>query len=119
MLTSLFLKDGRGFLPWLRRLSGAGVGEHVIEVATRSWDTLSSFIRTQALVSFIDAVFIGAGLLLVGVPLAIPLALLTFFGGFVPIVGAVVVGAVSVLVSLVSNGPTGALIILAVVLAVQ
>lgn len=119
VLTFLFLKDGRGFLPWLRRLSGARVGEHVTEVATRSWDTLSSFIRTQALVSFIDAVFIGAGLLLVGVPLAIPLALLTFFGGFVPIVGAVVVGAVSVLVALVSNGPTGALIILAVVLAVQ
>jgi predicted PurR-regulated permease PerM len=67
----------------------------------------------------IDAVFIGAALLIVGVPLAIPLALLTFFGGFVPIVGAFVAGAVAVLVALVSNGVTGALIILAVIVLVQ
>ena len=83
------------------------------------WSTLSGFIRTQALVSGIDAVFIGAGLLIVGVPLAIPLAVLTFFGGFVPIVGAFVVGAVAVLVALVSNGLTGALIILGVIIVVQ
>ena len=119
ILTFLFLKDGRHFVPWLRRLAGAGAGRHLAEVASRSWDTLAGFIRTQALVSFIDAVFIGAGLLIVGVPLAIPLAVLTFLGGFIPIVGAITVGAIAVLVALVSNGLTGALIILAVIVAVQ
>ncbi len=119
ILTFLFLKDGRRFVPWMEALTGPSAGPHLAEVSTRAWTTLGGFIRTQALVSAIDAVFIGAGLLIVGVPLAIPLAVLTFFGGFVPIVGAFVVGAVAVLVALVSNGLTGALIILAVIVAVQ
>ncbi|WP_166392416.1 AI-2E family transporter [Nocardioides ochotonae] len=119
ILTFLFLKDGRRFLPWLRRLAGPSVGTHLAEVLGRAWSTLGGFIRTQALVSAIDAVFIGLGLVLVGVPLAVPLAVLTFFGGFVPIVGAFVVGALAVLVALVSNGWVGALIVLGVVVAVQ
>jgi predicted PurR-regulated permease PerM len=119
ILVFLFLKDGRRFVPWLRGVAGSTVGPHLDEVLTRVWNTLGGFIRTQALVSLIDAVFIGAALLIVGVPLAVPLAILTFFGGFVPIVGAFVVGAVAVLVALVSNGLTGALIILAVILVVQ
>ncbi len=119
ILTFLFLKDGRRFVPWVRALAGPEVGPHLAEVSTRAWSTLGGFIRTQALVSMIDAVFIGAALLIVGVPLAVPLAVLTFFGGFVPIVGAFVVGAVAVLVALVSNGPSGALIILAVIVLVQ
>lgn len=119
ILTFLFLKDGRRFVPWMHDLAGPEVGPHLAEVANRAWRTLGGFIRTQALVSLIDAVFIGAALLIVGVPLAIPLAVLTFFGGFVPIVGAFVVGAVAVLVALVSNGVTGALIILGVILVVQ
>ena len=85
----------------------------------KSWDTLSEFIRQQALVGFIDAFFIGLGLWILGVPLVIPLAVLTFFGGFIPIIGAFVAGAFAVLVALVSNGFTTALIVLGIVLLVQ
>lgn len=119
VLVFLFLKDGGRFLPMVRRLAGPRAGRHLSEVMGRSWETLGGYIRTQALVSLIDAVLIGIGLLVLGVPLAIPLALLTFIGGFVPIVGAVVAGSLAVLVALVSNGPTGALIVLGIVLAVQ
>lgn len=119
VLTFFFLKDGRHFRPWVARVAGPRAGVHLTEVLGRAWKTLGHFMRTQALVSFIDAVFIGLGLVLVGVPLAIPLAILTFFGGFVPIVGAFVVGAIAVLVALVSNGLTGALIILGLILLVQ
>ncbi|HEY9565626.1 MAG TPA: AI-2E family transporter, partial [Nocardioides sp.] len=119
ILTFLFLKDGRKFIPWASGIAGDRVGRHLTEVLGRAWATLGGFIRTQALVSFIDAIFIGIGLVLVGVPLAIPLAVLTFFGGFIPIVGAFVVGAVAVLVALVSVGWNGALIVMLVILAVQ
>ncbi|WP_235734515.1 AI-2E family transporter [Nocardioides alcanivorans] len=119
ILTFLFLKDGRKFIPWVRGVAGDKVGSHLAEVLTRSWTTLSGFIRTQAVVSMIDAVFIGIGLILVGVPLAVPLAVLTFFGGFVPIVGAFVAGGVAVLVALVAVGWKGALIVLAIIVAVQ
>lgn len=119
ILGFLFLKDGHRFLPWLSRLGGPTAGHHLRSVAEGAWQTLGDFIRTQALVSFIDAVLIGAGLLVIGVPLAVPLAVLTFFAGFVPIVGAFVAGAAAVLIALVSNGPTGALLVLALIVAVQ
>ncbi|UYM05621.1 AI-2E family transporter [Solicola gregarius] len=119
VLTFFFVKDGPRFLPWLRRVAGDKAGGHIDVVLLRCWVTLGGFIRTQAIVSFVDAVFIGIGLLIVGVPLAVPLAIMTFFGGFIPIVGAFVFGALAVLVALVSNGVTGALIVLAIILGVQ
>lgn len=119
VLTFFFLKDGDQFIPWLRRNTGETAGWHLTEVLSRTWNTLAGFIRAQAIVSFIDAVFIGIGLLLLGVPLALVLATLTFFAGFIPIVGAVSAGAISVLVALVSNGPTTAILVLILILVVQ
>lgn len=119
ILTFLFLKDGARFLPWVGRLAGPAAGGHLQEVGQRAWDTLGGFIRTQALVSLIDAVLIGGGLLVIGVPLAVPLAVLTFVAGFVPIVGAFVAGFVAVLIALVSNGLSGALLVLALIVVVQ
>jgi len=119
VLVFLFVKDGPRFLPWVRKVAGIGAGGHIAEVLGRIWVTLGSFVRAQAIVSLVDAVLIGGGLLIVGVPLALPLAVLTFLGGFIPIVGAFVAGALAVLVALVSNGFTAAVIILVVVLAVQ
>ena len=118
-LTFFFLKDGPKFLPWLRRTTGSPASEHIAEVLSRIWATLGGFIRTQALVSLIDAVLIGAGLVILGVPLAYALAIITFFGGFIPIVGAFVAGALAVLVALVGNGPWTALIVLGIIVAVQ
>jgi predicted PurR-regulated permease PerM len=119
VLAFLFVKDGDRFLPWLNGFIGPRVGGHLSVLLGRVWGTLGGFIRGQVLVSLCDGVFIGIGLLIVGVPLALPLAVLTFFGGFVPIVGALFAGALSVLVALVSNGFTAALIVLGIVLLVQ
>ncbi|NYF99548.1 AI-2E family transporter [Janibacter cremeus] len=119
VLSFFFLKDGPQFLPFVRRVAGERAGAHLTEVASRSWTTLSGFIRTQALVSGVDAVFIGIGLVVLGVPLAFPLAILTFFAGFIPIVGAISLGALSVLVALVGKGTTTAVLVLVLIIVVQ
>jgi predicted PurR-regulated permease PerM len=119
VLAFFFVKDGPRFLPWLTGVTGARAGRHVAGVLQRAWRTLGGFIRTQALVALVDGVFIGIGLVILGVPLALPLAVLTFFGGFVPIVGALVAGALSVLIALVTKGVTTALIVLAIIILVQ
>ncbi|MFI5504332.1 transporter of the permease [Corynebacterium kutscheri] len=119
VLTFFFLKDGDRFLPWLRSITGQRVGWHLTEVLTRSWIALSGYIRAQAIVSFLDALLIGAGLVLLGVPMALALTVLTFIAGFIPIVGAFVAGSLAVLVTLVSLGLTKAIITLVIVLAVQ
>ncbi|KMO68841.1 AI-2E family transporter [Mycolicibacterium obuense] len=114
-----FLKDGPRFLPWLRHVAGRPAAPHLAEVLQRVWATLGGFIRTQAIVSLVDAVLIGIGLVVLGVPLAYALAILTFIGGFVPIVGAFVAGGLAVLIALVANGPVNALIVLGIIVAVQ
>ncbi|MFZ2530009.1 MAG: AI-2E family transporter [Rhodococcus sp. (in: high G+C Gram-positive bacteria)] len=119
VLTFFFIKDGTRFVPWLHTVGGGRAGRHLEAVLVRMWDTLGGFIRTQALVSFIDAFFIGLGLVILGVPLAPVLAIITFIGGFIPIVGAFVAGALAVLVALVANGLTTAIIVLVIIIAVQ
>lgn len=119
VVTFFLLKDGPDFVPWLRRSVGMPAAPHLAEVLSRCWSTLGGFIRTQALVSLVDAVLIGVGLVILGVPLAYALAIVTFIGGFVPIVGAFVAGGLAVLIALVSNGPVNALIVLGLILAVQ
>ncbi|WP_280401833.1 AI-2E family transporter [Nocardia carnea] len=119
VLTFFFIKDGPKFLPWLHKFLGGRSGRHFEEVLVRVWQVLGGFIRTQAVVSFIDAFFIGLGLVILGVPLWGVLTALTFVGGFIPMVGAFVAGALAVLVALVGNGFTTALIVLAIIVAVQ
>ncbi|MCO6394891.1 AI-2E family transporter [Corynebacterium sp. CCUG 61414] len=119
ILTFFFLKDGPKFLPWLKGYVGVRAGWHLTEVCMRSWNTLSGFIRTQAIVSAVDAIFIGLGLLLLGVPLWPVLAVITFFAGFVPIIGAFTAGALAVIIALVSNGLTNAILVLVLIIVVQ
>ncbi|MFC3241563.1 AI-2E family transporter [Gordonia humi] len=120
VLVFFFLKDGPRFIPWLNRTMGTAPDRsHVGEVLMRMWNTLGGFIRTQAIVSFVDAALIGAGLLILQVPLAGVLIVITFMGGFIPIVGAFVAGALAVLIALVSVGFTKALIVLGIILVVQ
>jgi predicted PurR-regulated permease PerM len=118
-LMFFFLKDGPRFLPWLGRQLPGRLAPDVPAGALRSWETLGSFVRSQALVGLLDAVFIGLGLWILDVPLVLPLAVLTFVSAFVPIVGALFAGFVAVLIALVSNGLTDALIVLAIIVVVQ
>lgn len=119
VLSFFFIKDGPRFLPWLRRSSGSPAAQHFETLATRMWETLGGFIRTQAQVAAIDAIFIGAGLFFLGVPLAGALAVITFFGAFIPIVGAFVAGGLAVLIALVGNNLTTALFVLLLIVVVQ
>ncbi|MGY1680114.1 AI-2E family transporter [Geodermatophilus sp. SYSU D01176] len=119
VLAFFFIKDGPRWLPWLAAQTGPRVAPHVAALSYKTWTTLSEFIRQQALVGFIDALFIGLGLWILDVPLVLPLAVLTFFGAFIPIIGAFVAGAFAVLIALVSNGWQTALIVLVIVLVVQ
>ncbi|MFC0705707.1 AI-2E family transporter [Cellulomonas uda] len=117
--TFFFLHDGRQIWSWLVGLLPRSTREHVHQAGRRGVVTLGAYTRTQILVAAVDAVGIGIGAAILQLPLAFPLAILVFLGSFVPVVGAVVTGAVAVLVALVTQGPVVALIMLAIVLAVQ
>ncbi|MCC2030681.1 AI-2E family transporter [Microbacterium allomyrinae] len=113
------LADGAGIWRWTLRLFPKKARPAADGAGRAGWVTVVNYARTQLLVATIDAVGIGLGAFLLGVPLAIPVAVLVFLGAFVPIVGAVVTGAVAVFLALVYNGPWIALWMLVVVLGVQ
>ena len=113
------LADGPAIWRWTVRLFPRDARPAVDGSARNGWVTVVNFARTQLLVASIDAVGIGLGAFLLGVPLAIPIAVLVFLGAFVPIVGAVVTGTVAVFLALIYNGPWIALWMLVVVLGVQ
>ena len=117
--TVFFLKDGPLIWAWLVRLLPIPARMPVYEASRRGLVTLAAFTRTQILVALIDAVGIGLGAVILRIPLAIPLAVLVFLASFIPFVGAIATGAIAVLVALVDQGTGSALIMLAVVVAVQ
>lgn len=101
-----------GVLPRQSRYAMAGAGP-------KAWTTLTAYVRGTVCVAFIDALCIGIGIELLGVPLAMPLAVIVFLGAFVPLVGALVTGTIAVLIALVTVGPFTALMVLVVLVAVQ
>jgi predicted PurR-regulated permease PerM len=114
-----FLKDGRSIWLWIVGLFPHDSRAYIDEAARRSWRTLIAYVRATAAVALVDAVGIGVGLAVLGVPFVIPLSALVFLGAFIPIIGSFLAGTVAVLVALVSEGPITALIVFAVVVAVM
>jgi putative heme transporter len=117
--TFFFLRDGGRIWRFVARIMPKRAEAPVIAAGEAAWLTLVAYVRATVLVAFIDAVGIGIALLLLGVPLAFPLAALVFLGAFIPIIGATVSGVVAVLVALVTKGPFTALLVLVAVIAVQ
>lgn len=93
--------------------------DRIDRAGARAFHDLTAFVRAILAVALIDAVGIGLGLWITGVPLVIPLAALVFLGAFVPYVGALVSGLVAVLVALVAQGPLIALVVAIIVIGVQ
>lgn len=121
MIVVLFflLKDGWKFTNFSLRWFQGGTRAKLAESIDRSSEVLGGYVRGTATVALVDAVLIGIALAILGVPLALPLAVIIFIGAFIPIVGATATGIMAALVALVTNGLTTALIVTAVVILVN
>jgi putative heme transporter len=104
---------------WIQDRFGASRRERVGVVGVTAWNAASGYIRGIALVALIDTTVITIGMLVIGTPHVGTLALLTFVSLFIPILGAWVSGAVTVLVTLASVGTGAAVAMAAVILIAQ
>lgn len=114
-----FLKDGPALWQFLLRPFEGSSRARAERVGEKTVRTLGAYVRGTATVAAVDAVAIGIGLVVLGVPLALPLAVLVFLLSFIPIVGATLAGAIAALVALVANGPLNAVLVVIVVIAVN
>ncbi|KUI44703.1 hypothetical protein AU198_14265 [Mycobacterium sp. GA-1199] len=120
LFTLIFLlQGGRNIFAFVTQIFPVHVRDRVREAGRAGFHSLIGYVRATFLVALVDAVGIGTGLAIMGVPLALPLASLVFLGAFIPLVGAVVAGALAVVVALIAKGFIYALITLGLVIAVQ
>ncbi|BBY03788.1 AI-2E family transporter [Mycobacterium seoulense] len=114
-----FLYGGRNIWAYVSKIFPADVRERVSEAGRAGYGSLTGYVRATFLVALTDAAGVGAGLAIMGIPLALPLASLVFLGAFVPLVGALISGLVAVVVALLAKGIVYALITLGVLIAVN
>ena len=119
VLLFFFVKDAEDITDWMV----ARLPDHHRDLATslggRAWQALSGYVRGTAAIAAIDAIGVGIGLAIIGVPLVLPLAVLVFLGAFLPVVGALLAGLIAVLVGLADGGLQTALIVLLLIVVVQ
>lgn len=111
VITFFFIKDGSRIGQWALGLAGEQRGADMRAIGSRSWITLSCYVRGTATNGLVNAILMTIGLVVIGVPLVLPIALLTFFGGFLPIVGAIASGGLAALVALVAKGWVAAVLV--------
>ena len=94
-----------------------GVPEPVANVVTTNVaKSLRSYFLGVTIIAAFNAVVIGLAALIVGVPLAGTIAVVTFVGAYVPYVGAWVAGGFAVLIALGTEGTTAAVVMAIVAL---
>ncbi|WP_439692786.1 AI-2E family transporter [Curtobacterium sp. SP.BCo] len=114
-----FLKDGPKIWEFLLRPFSGERYARARRVGDRVVQTLGGYVRGTATVAAVDAIGIGVGIAIVGVPLALPLAVVVFITAFIPIVGATAAGILAALVALVALGPVQALVVVGIVVLVN
>ncbi|MDH6195860.1 putative PurR-regulated permease PerM [Mycobacterium frederiksbergense] len=120
LFTLIFLlQGGRGIFAFVTKVFPSNVRERVRDAGRAGFHSLIGYVRATFLVALVDAIGIGTGLAIMGIPLALPLASLVFMGAFIPLVGAVIAGFLAVVVALLAKGLVYALITLGLIIAVQ
>ncbi|GAA4058343.1 AI-2E family transporter [Nonomuraea soli] len=119
ILAIYFTHGGDRLFAWLVELLPIKARPRVRDGGALVFDVIGRYIRGVALVGLVDGFFIGLALWILKVPIALPLAVLTFIGAFLPIVGAFVAGLLAAAVAFAAHGWVVALIVVGVTIAVQ
>jgi putative heme transporter len=114
-----FLYGGRNIWQYVAKIFPAHVRDRVLEAGRAGYGSLIGYVRATFLVALTDAAGVGAGLAIMGVPLALPLASLVFLGAFIPLVGAVIAGFLAVVVALLAKGIVYALLTLGLLVVIN
>lgn len=109
---AIFLRDGDKIWSFLHSWVPESAQPTWHTAAVRARDTFGGYVRGTAVIAAVDAAGIALVMLVFGVQLWFPLAIIVFIGGFIPIMGALVSSILAALVALVTNGWLPALAII-------
>ena len=115
-VTFFLLKDGERIWSWLLGAMRPQTARRMDRAGHASWLVLVYYMRGTVAVAAIHAIVIGLTLWIMGVPLAVPLAVLVFVAAFVPLVGLLVAGTLAIVVTLATQGWVDAVILLGILI---
>ncbi|MFE2477037.1 AI-2E family transporter [Streptomyces sp. NPDC059389] len=113
-----FIYSGDRQWRWVCSQFPKGAQQRISLAGRAAWRTFTGYTHGIVLVAVTNAVLVGVALHLLGVPLAVPLALLEFFAAFVPLIGSPVALAVAVVVALAAKGPLVAALVVALIVLI-
>lgn len=119
VLTFLFTKDGPRMWQWLVSRLAPARQAPFDRAGRAARDTMAAYLRSVAMVGIFDGLLIGIGLWIIGVPLVLPLVLLTALAALFPVVGAFAAGSAASIVALITVGPEAALWVALLAIVVQ
>ncbi len=115
-VTFFLVKDGERIWNWLLGAMRTDTARRMDRAGHASWLVVVYYMRGTVLVAAIHAIVVGVALWIMGVPLAVPLAVLVFLAAFVPLVGLLAAGALAILVTLATKGWVDAVILLGILI---
>lgn len=104
VLAFFILRDGSAMWNWFLEVWPHDRRHGVDEMGRCAWGTVDEYVRGLLIVAVADGVLSGIALMVLGVPLALPLAVLSFLAAFIPAVGALVVGGLAILIAFADGG---------------
>ncbi|MFF0557795.1 AI-2E family transporter [Streptomyces sp. NPDC004266] len=113
-----FIHSGDRHWSWFQEQLPRSVRGRVGIGGRAAWSTFTGYTHGIVLVAGTNAVLVGIALWALGVPLAVPLALLEFFAAFVPLIGSPIALAIAAVVALASKGPLVAGIVIALIVVI-
>ena len=118
LVAFFFVKDGASMWRWI--VARFDTRDAIVDrVGRRVWPVLTGFIIGQTAIATIDATLIAIGALVLGVPEVAAILVITFFGAYIPFIGATIAGFVAVMLAIAEGGISRGVAMLAVVLIVQ
>ncbi len=113
-----FLTDYDNIMGFIGRHLGVNneIGAALVHDGARS---LRGYFKSTTITAVVVAAVIGVALAVMGVPLVLPIMIVTFLTAYIPIFGALISGVFACLVALGNGGIQQALIVLLVVVVVQ
>ncbi len=114
-----FVRDGRSMFDYLVKRLKSVSRTKARRAGARAWDTLGRYLRGLALIASCNSLLKGLALLIIGVPLVLPIMLLTFIGSFIPFAGPLIAGTVAGLVALANGSWVDGALVVGAALCIQ
>jgi len=109
-MTFFLLLDGKRIANWLITRSGRHREERLRGIAERIYKSTSGYVTGALTITSINGILTFIVLSLLGVPFAVPLAVMMSFFGLIPLVGATIGGVLILIVTLFTDFPSATII---------